>query len=56
MNVLEMNAIQLSLKVFIPSIMGESALLMSDNAGVVVYLKKKETFFGTCSLAQQIVE
>ena len=52
-----MKLVPLALNAFLPRILGEADVLMSDNATVVAYLKKQ---WGTvskvlCSLAQETV-
>ena len=38
-NVLEMKAVSLALAAFLPHLLGQSVVLMSDNASVVTYLR-----------------
>ena len=40
-----MRAVQVTLKAFLPRIIGESVVLISDNATVVAYLEKLGTLF-----------
>ena len=56
-NVLEMEAVQLALNAFLPRILGELVIVMSDSATVVAYVKKQEGIISrlTCILAKEIV-
>ena len=41
-NIIEMKMVQVTLNSFLPRILGESIVFMSDNTTVVAYQKKKE--------------
>ena len=53
-----MKAVQLTLDAFLPRIMGESDILMSDSTTVGAYLEKQGGTFSCdlCRLAQEVVD
>ena len=57
-NFLEMRVVQLVLSTFLPKIIGELVMLMSNNGTMVVYLKKQEGTVSRviCGLVQEIVD